>query len=308
MRRRALVIHNPTAGRRRRALLEAVLRHLEARGMACDLRPTAGPGDATALAATSHRTAHDVVIAAGGDGTVNEVATGLLRSAAPPPLAVVPLGTANVLAVELGLPRAPEALARLIAEAPAGPVHPALAGDRAVLLMAGAGFDAAVVHGVGRRLKRALGKGAYVLRTLWEMGRDRAPPLRVTADTMALTARMVVACKSRHYGGPYIAAPDARLAAPTLEVLAFHGRGPLARLRYGLALLRGRVTTLPDVTVLTARRVLIDADRPICVQIDGDAAGHLPLSLRPADTALAVVGAAVAVSAHTAPLDKAVAC
>lgn len=297
MRRRALVIHNPTAGRRRRALLTAVIDHLEAAGVACEMRPTQGPGDATLQAAAADRSTYDVVIAAGGDGTVNEVATGLLRAESPPPLAVIPLGTANVLAVELGLPRDAAALARLIAEAPAGLLHPALAGDRAVLLMAGAGFDAAVVQGVGRRLKRALGKGAYALRTVVEMLRDRAPPLRITADNTALTARMAVACKSRHYGGPFVAAPNARLSAPTVELLLFHGRGPLARLRYGLALLRGRVSHLPDVTVVTARRVLIDADHPVCVQIDGDAAGHLPLALRPADRPLAVVGAPAIVTA-----------
>lgn len=291
-RRRALVIHNPTAGGRRRAVLAEVVEALRRRGMTVDIQPTTGPGDATTLAAAASRARHDVVCAAGGDGTINEVANGLLRADDPPPLAVIPLGTANVLAIELGLPAAPDALAALIADGGEAAVHPAVADDRAFLLMAGAGFDAAVVHGVRRPVKRLLGKGAYVLQTLIETLRYRFPPLTVRADGREFTARMVVACKGRHYGGPYVAAPEARLEAGSVQLCLFHGGGVVAQARYGLALLRGRVATLPDVTVIEAREVTITAPAataPVPVQVDGDAEAALPLHITMAARPLAVI-------------------
>lgn len=301
-RRRALVIHNPTAGRRRRAMLAEVVEALRRRGVTVDIQATAGPGDATTLAAAASRTRHDVICAAGGDGTINEVANGLLRADNPPPLAVIPLGTANVLAIELGLPVGAAALAALIADGGERAVHPALADGRAFLLMAGAGFDAAVVHGVRRPVKRLLGKGAYVLQTLIEALRYRFPPLTVEVDGGTHTARMVVACKGRHYGGPHVAAPAARLDADSVQVCLFHGGGLGAQLRYGLALLRGRVADLADVTVVTAREVTIrapGATAPVPVQVDGDAEAVLPIRITMAARPLTLIGPQAAPLAAT---------
>lgn len=289
MRRRVLVIHNPTAGRRRPQVLAAVVRALEGQGATCRLRPTTRAGDAVAFAAGAERAEWDVVVAAGGDGTINEVANGLLMAADPPPLAVIPLGTANVLAIELGLPAGPEALAQVIATGAETALHPGMAGGRGFLLMAGAGFDACVVHGVGRRLKRLLGKGAYVVQTLVEALRWRWPPLRIVADGREYTAHMAVACKGRYYGGPHVAAPGARLDGDSLELLLFHGRGLRAQMRYALALLRGTVARQSDVTVVTARQVSITAAVPVPVQIDGDDGGSLPLTLAMAPRPLTVL-------------------
>ena len=106
--RRLLVIYNPTAGGRRRQRFEAVLAGLANFGCPMDVRPTTGPGDAALFAREADAAAHDLVVAAGGDGTINEVINGLLGHAGPGrevevPLAVLPMGTANVLAAELGL-------------------------------------------------------------------------------------------------------------------------------------------------------------------------------------------------------------
>ncbi len=142
MPRRILVIFNPAAGsaRRRAQRLRRIIAELERRGCKVAVRPTQGPGDALRLARDAD--AHfDVIVAAGGDGTVNEVANGVF--AASRPLAVVPLGTGNVLANEIGLPRKPQDLARLIAEGAPQPLWPGRAGDRLFVAMTGIGFDAA---------------------------------------------------------------------------------------------------------------------------------------------------------------------
>src|SRR6188768_4334921 len=161
-----LLIRNPTAGRRRRGLVDAVVRHVQAAGWAVDLVDTASVGDARRLAESCDASRYAVIAVAGGDGTINEVVNGLSRrGAGAPPLAIVPLGTANVLAYELGLDFKATSLAHTIMSGRAVLVHPGEAiggGDpRCFSLMAGAGFDAKVVAGVSARLKRRFGKAAY---------------------------------------------------------------------------------------------------------------------------------------------------
>src|SRR5690349_19667206 len=103
-----LLIRNPTAGGRRRRLVDAVVRRVEAEGWAVDLVDTASVGDARRLAEHCDAGRYGVIAVAGGDGTINEVVNGLARRCdTAPPLAIVPLGTANVLAHELGLDSAP---------------------------------------------------------------------------------------------------------------------------------------------------------------------------------------------------------
>lgn len=296
---RVLVIFNPTAGRRRRHVLHAALDALRRFGVAVDLRPTEEAGHAVRLAGAADAGAHDLVIAAGGDGTINEVATGLLQAADPPPLAILPLGTANVLAIETGLSAyvetsgrpAPEAMALAIVHGCPGIVWPALwrpedsgAEARAVLLMAGCGFDAEVVHRVAKRRfgKRLLGKGAYVLQSILAAFRYGFPELEIEVDGMLRRASGVVVCKARHYGGPHLLAASAALSSPSVEVCILTERGWLAQLRYGLDLLAGRLADRPDVEFLRGRHVDV---RGAAVQVDGDAVMatgiHVAVSKRP---------------------------
>lgn len=157
---RVTVIHNPAAGLRQRRRLHRFLRELERRGHTVRLFRTAHPGDGMAIAAALDAASVDVVVAAGGDGTVNEVANGLAGRSIP--LAIMPLGTANVLAWELGLGTKIPAAADLLSAGRIVEVRMAHAGPWRFLLMASAGPDARVVAAVHSRLKRWLGKGAYV--------------------------------------------------------------------------------------------------------------------------------------------------
>jgi diacylglycerol kinase family enzyme len=186
--RALLLIRNPTAGRRRRDLVDDVVRQVRAAGWTVDLVDTAAVGDARRLAEQCDEARYAVIAVAGGDGTINEVMNGLVRrSATAPALAIVPLGTANVLAHELGLDVSAASIARTIVAGRALLVHPGEAcgdGDpRCFSLMAGAGFDAKVVAGVSAPLKRRFGKAAYVWRSMVETHRYRpfAMPSRSTA-------------------------------------------------------------------------------------------------------------------------------
>src|SRR5216684_5788808 len=181
-RRRALIILNPAAGRLRSSgrRLGRVVAALERRGCAVVLR-RGGPesGDAERLAREAEAE-FDIIVAAGGDGTLNAVVNGM--ATAPRPVALLPFGTANVLAHEIGLPRDPERLAELIASAPACPVWPGRVGDRLFLTMASSGFDAEIVAAVNPWLKRHGGRLAFAWAIVVCLWRYRACELCVRVD------------------------------------------------------------------------------------------------------------------------------
>ncbi|HKY94843.1 MAG TPA: diacylglycerol kinase family protein, partial [Kiloniellales bacterium] len=163
--RRLLVVFNPTAGARRRRRLDRFLRAVAAAGAEVTLCETTAAGDAHAFALAAREDDYDALVVAGGDGTINEAINGLLQrlpGAPALPLGVLPLGTANVLACELGLPLTPERAAAVILAGQRRLVSLGEANGRAFALMVGVGFDAAVVAGISPRLKRLLRQGAYV--------------------------------------------------------------------------------------------------------------------------------------------------
>jgi YegS/Rv2252/BmrU family lipid kinase len=286
-----LLIRNPTAGRRRRGLVDAVVRLVRAEGWTVDMVDTAASGDARRLAETCDASRYGVIAVAGGDGTINEVVNGLAcRTDGGPALAIVPLGTANVLAHELGLEARAEEVARTMIAGHELLVRPGAAsggaGDpRCFSLMAGAGFDAKVVAGVTARLKRRLGRAAYVWRSLIETRRYRPVRYQVEVDDVRYEAASVIVTRARMYAGPYVVAPRAALGEPLLHVCLFERWGRVQTLRFGLALLRGRLPRTGGYRVVTGRDVRIsvlsdagEAGRQP-VQIDGDDALALPVSI-----------------------------
>ena len=298
--RRVLVILNPAAGQRRRGLVEATLAALRDSGCDLTLKPTGAPGHATDLAGAARCGAYDVVLAAGGDGTVNEVINGLLaaQGAVPlPPLAILPLGTANVLAAEIGQTIEPAAIARTVAQGTPQSICLGRASfrdgagprERVFVMMAGAGFDAHVVEHVNLGLKRLIGKGAYVWESTRQLAAFGFPRYCVTLDGTAYDAASVILANGRHYGGRYVVAPYARLADPSLHVLLFERGGRLATLRYGAALVGDRLPDLPDVRLIAARDILIEGPEGDPVQGDGDLLARLPVRISVVPDALQLV-------------------
>jgi diacylglycerol kinase (ATP) len=285
-----LLIVNPTAGRRRRGLVDAVAARVRQEGWSVDVVETKAAGDARRLAANCDARRYGVIAVAGGDGTINEVINGLAgRGDETPAVGIVPLGTANVLAHELGLGFSAAAVARTMTAGRALVMQPGEAangtGARCFSLMAGAGFDAKVVAGVSAPLKRRLGRAAYVWRSLVEARRYRPVRYQVEIDGVRHEASSVIVTRSRHYAGPYVVAPKAALGEPLLHVCLFERWGRSHTFRYGLALLLGRLPRTTGYRVVTGRTVrvsvLSDAGerREQPVQIDGDDALTLPVSI-----------------------------
>ena len=287
---RVLVIYNPAAGQWRKRKLQTTLAALKGLGCSVHLFATQKAGDAQVRAATLTAEDCDVVVAAGGDGTINEVANGLANApGAVPPLAIIPLGTANVLAQEIGLRGNPRAVARAIAGGGRMTVHLGEANGRYFVMMAGVGFDAHVVANVDLALKRRTGKIAYVVETLVQGLRYGFPRCRVTVDGQPHEAYSVVVCNGRHYGGPFVAAPKASLAEPAFEVCLLQKGGYRHVLRYGAALVMGRLSALPDVQILTGRTLKIEGEAGLPVQGDGDIIATLPVEITVAERTLELV-------------------
>lgn len=286
-RRRILVIYNPMAGRRRIHRLSEVLSALEDLGCEPMVRLTTGRGAARAFAAAATPEQFDVVVAAGGDGTINEVANGLVGTGVP--MGVIPLGTANVLALEMGLPSSAEGIAEVIADGPARTIHLGRVDGRYFLIMAGVGFDAVVVANVHSRLKRLMGKAAFVWETLKTLIRYPLKPYKIRVDGQAYRAESVVLANGRYYGGSFTCAPEARLTDPNLQVCLFLGGGRLNAARYALALTQGRLAQLPDVKVIPARSIVIEGREGDPVQGDGEIIARTPLTVELADETLDLV-------------------
>ena len=291
-----LLIRNPIAGRRRRGLVDAVVRQVQTQGWTVDLVDTEAVGDARRLAETCDAARYAVIAVAGGDGTINEVVNGLAHRADAPALAIVPLGTANVLAHELGLSFKAAAIARTMVAGRALLVRPGEAcnggAPRCFSLMAGAGFDAKEVAGVSAPLKRRFGRGAYVWRAMIETRRYRPVRYAVEIDGVRHEAASVIVTRGRLYAGPYVVAPLATLSDPLLHVCLFERWGRSQTLRFGFALLTGRLPRAGGYRVIAGREVkvsvLSDAGEPGTqpVQIDGDDALTLPISINVASGAV----------------------
>ena len=289
MRRRILIIVNPAAGRPRAAerRLRRFVAALERQGCRVMLRRAGSClGDAERLAREAESD-FDAIVAAGGDGTLNAVVNGLIGS--PTPIGVLPLGTVNVLAREFGLPRRPEELARLIVESTARPVWPGRVAGRAFLLMASAGFDSEIVAGVHPRLKARAGRLAFAWAALIRLWHYQACDLVVRADGIEHRAAGLIAAKGRFYAGPFVVAPDARLAEPAFELVLFRRASRLAVLRYAAALFLGRIPRLNDVTILRARAATVTGDGAVPVQADGEIVGQLPVTIEIADQPLFLI-------------------
>lgn len=275
---RIQIIHNPISGRGRRGLYRRVLDGLSVAGVTLTETATGKRGDAARMARDAADAGVELVVAAGGDGTINEVAGGLAGAADAPTLAILPLGTANVLAHEIGLAPDPDRILTTLLSGEMRPVYAGLANGQRFLQMAGVGFDALVVAAVSPGFKRRFGKLAYVIMSLVGLFRHARRSYRVTIEGRTTEASAVIVCKGRHYAGPYILAPDADLTRPDFEICLFRRSGAWNAARYGLALLTGRIARLADVEIVRATALTVTGPPGEPVQGDGDILTTLPVT------------------------------
>lgn len=293
---RASLIYNPNAGflRGRKRLLEQVIRVLRDGGHQVTPRGTSGPGHATQLARDCVSSGDELILVMGGDGSIHEAVNGM--AGAKTPLAVLPAGTANVLAMETGLGRKPlPAAARLSELEPARVALGLLeeangAPRRYFLLMAGAGLDAYVVTIVSGPLKNKLGKAAYWIAPFRLLAR-RLEEFQVRSEGVARRSSFALASRVRNYGGDLEIAGGASLLSNHFEVVLFEGASPFRYLKYFLGVLTRTATRMSGVTVFQTGSLLLEPapEDTVHVQLDGEDCGTLPARLRIVPDALTLL-------------------
>ena len=234
--RKATLISNPKTGRynSRRLPIEHIASFLRSRGVEVDLRLTTAPHEATEIAARAARNGSSEIIVAGGDGTINEAIQGLAGTKAR--LAIIPRGTGNVLARELGLPLDEQDAAAVVASGKSRRIHLGLAIDettnvsRHFALMAGVGLDASIVRHVRPKLKKRIGRGAFWVSGLSHLASWSPHPFTLEIEGREYTATFAAIGKAPRYGGDLAITPEARLDEPQFEATRrFYDRNGFVR-------------------------------------------------------------------------------
>jgi YegS/Rv2252/BmrU family lipid kinase len=290
----ALLIHNPNAGsggKARRRLLDQARKILSRGGIEAELQETRGPGDATVMAQRATAERRQLVIACGGDGTLNEVVNGLAAQANGHrvPMAVLPGGTANVLAKELELPwdvlQAAEKLVlgeiKEIALGLATPVHEP-AKKRYFLSVGGAGPDGMIVYSIDLDLKARVGILAYWWQGTREVFRYKFPHFRVATGEKSMNVSLVVVGRTKHYGGPFRITDQADLYEDQFEIMGLTTQSGIRYLSYLPTLWLGKLRGTAGVHYWKANSIVCEPlnSDPVYAQVDGEPLARLPVEFK----------------------------
>jgi len=254
---------------------------------------TTGPGDARRFALELARAGAPVVVAAGGDGTVNEVVNGIALAGpgCGTSLGILPSGTMNVFANDLGLPasRLDDCWA-LIEAGRTRSIDLWQANEEYFAQLAGVGLDATVIAETTWERKKKLGPLSYVLSMLSVMRRG-TPLLDVAAPGQApLRGRLVLVGNGVHYGGPFRVFPDASFTDGLLDVVVVENPGLLSTARMSLAAMRRRYpANTPGLSYFQTAELTVSSAAPVPIQADGDLCGSTPVKFRQAPFPLRVI-------------------
>src|SRR5712671_2642177 len=291
--RNALLIHNPNAGnggRGRRRMLDEARRIFALSGIEAELQETRGPGDATAMAERATREGRHLVIACGGDGTLNEVVNVLAKELKIPwdiPGAAEKLVHGEIRDVALGL---------------ATPLKEP-AKKRYFLSVAGAGPDGMIVYAIDLDLKARVGILAYWWQGAREVFRYKYPHFRVVTGGDKLDVSLVVVGRTKHYGGPFRITTEADLYSDEFELMGLTTKSGLKYLTYLPTLWLGKLRGTDGVHFWKSHSIVCEPldSNPVYAQIDGEPLARLPVEFKivpralklvvPADSAVAKMAA-----------------
>lgn len=284
---RIKLIANPISGGDARTRIQTALELLRGHGADVDLYLTGARGDARQAAAQALSEGYDRVVAAGGDGTLNEVVNGVASSELP--IAFLPLGTVNVFALETGISMQLEQACALAVHGLPRSIALGKIGEGYFLLMVSAGWDAEAVARVRSGLKRWIGRLAYAVSALEVLLRQPPAPLELLLpDGSCHIGFGVVASNCHYYGGRYVVTPDASLFRNDLEICLLRQGGRLARLKFAMRLLLKRPLQPPLVEFFTLTGAELKGEN-VAVQVDGDAWGALPVRLKVVPRAVTMI-------------------
>ncbi len=276
------IIANPVAGRGRAyKIIHRLVQQWPYPDWECEFLPTRCPEHAGVLALEQLANPPDLLAVCGGDGTLHEVVS---RVPDPPfPVALLPAGTANVLARDLGLPFDPAralevALNRTVRRVDLGSLN--ARAKHSFLLMAGIGFDAYVASRVRPGIKARLGMFAYVISTLHALATYAFPEFQVSAGGEQVSATSCLVANAKGYGGGLVFTPTADMEDGLFDILVLQGRPRLAYAHFLWNAWRGRPKVYPWIKPIRASTVRVTGPRGLWVQADGELIGTLPLEIQ----------------------------
>ncbi|MEI8289224.1 MAG: diacylglycerol kinase family protein [Verrucomicrobiota bacterium] len=280
---RICVIFNPAARGNKARRFRHFLNELSQQ---CALKATTGPGDARRFAQAAVATGYDIIAAAGGDGTVNEVLNGMGDEPdgfAKSRLGVLPLGTVNVFARELKIPLKLERAWQVLKRAHETKIDLGRADyfedgrpqQRYFMQLGGAGLDARAIELVSWKLKKSAGPIAYVVAGFQALA-EKQPRIRVNAEGKTLEGELALLGNGKYYGGPFDIFPDANLHNGQLDACVFPRVNAGSLLRLAPRLLTRRSLSEHRVQRLRSTKIELSSDLPTAFELDGEWIGRLP--------------------------------
>ena len=260
--------------------LKPAIEILEQAGYTVDIHKSAHFGDAETEARRAARSGkYDLLVAAGGDGTYNQVINGIIGTDMP--LALMPLGTSNVLMRSLKFPLNPVDAARVIVEGQLKKWDLGRINGRYFANMTSFGLDAYATERTNLKLKRVAGKYAYIWSAIQNLPFYRPYPMSLIVDGKPLPHRpiFVNVANAPLYGGEYKLTPNARMDDGELDVFIFDSQNIYRLLYFALRVILNFPLNLPEISVRRARRVEITAPGRVPYQVDGDTMGSLPAQI-----------------------------
>ena len=288
--KKALVISNPVAGNRDQTLFDLVIAELSSLGWEICIRATSAIGDAQNIASQINRDSSelDLVIVSGGDGTINEVVNGLAGGRGLDiPIGLIPVGTVNLLASELGLKKSVPSIVDALLNGVKrslflGKVR-GVSGERVFLVSAGVGFDANAVSRVAMSVKKFHGKTAYALAALIEYLFGSFPKYKVRLGGREYIVGSILLANGRYYAGRMVWAPKANVGERGLQIGLCKTIGRLTFPIYILGIMFGFLSKLKGFQIVDADEIIIEGPRGRPVQVDGDLHAHLPVCIQVAE-------------------------
>ncbi|WP_175598163.1 diacylglycerol kinase [Paenibacillus luteus] len=278
--KRARLIYNPTSGREEmKKRLPDILQRLEQGGIETSCHATIGEGDATLAAADAADRGYDMVIAAGGDGTLYEVINGLTNKVNRPPLGILPVGTTNDFARAMGIPKHWEYAVDLIIQQYARPIDVGKANDRFFINIAGGGSLTELTYDVPSKLKTMIGQLAYYMKGMEKMTRLRPTELTFQAAGVGEfhdEFMMFLICNSNSVGGFERLAPDSKLDDGLLDVLLIRKCNLPEFIKLVTLALRGEHLNDPHVIHFRTDELRVTTPDYVQINLDGEYGGVLP--------------------------------
>ncbi|GKV69795.1 diacylglycerol kinase [Sporosarcina sp. NCCP-2716] len=277
--KRARIIYNPTAGREAfRKNLADVLMKLEQAGYEASAHATTCEGDATVAAAAAVERGFDLIIAAGGDGTLNEVVAGISAFADRPPIGLIPMGTTNDFARALRIPRDIDKALDIILEGQMIPVDVGMMNDRYFINIAGGGRLTELTYEVPSRLKTMLGQLAYYLKGIEMMPSIHASKVRIEYDGEVFDdeAMLFLVGLTNSVGGFEKLAPDSSINDGKFTLLILKKCNIAEFIRVVTLAVRGEHLNDPLVISCKAQSVKVTSDEEVLINLDGEYGGKIP--------------------------------